>query len=45
MMPATKCPKCNNSIAVKPTRVLKNQVFTIEAYECDRCHSKFKVTT
>jgi hypothetical protein len=38
-----KCPNCGAEVA-KPVRALKNHAFTIEAYECSSCHTKFKVT-
>lgn len=43
MISTVKCPRCSNELDVKPTKILENNVFTIEAYECDKCHNKFKV--
>lgn len=39
---AAKCPNCGCTVP-KPVRVLKNQAFTIEAYQCSKCGYKFKV--
>ncbi len=43
MLSAVKCPKCGNEI-FKPCKVLKNSTFCLEAYECDKCNQKFKVS-
>ena len=40
----TICPNCGKEV-VKPSRVLKNHCFTINAYECTECHHNFKITT
>jgi len=40
----TICVKCGNAIS-KPAKAIKNQTFTIEAYECNKCGNKFKVIT
>jgi hypothetical protein len=37
------CPSCGKEVS-KPASVLKNQCFTIEAYNCGKCHHNFKVT-
>lgn len=37
------CPSCGK-IVDKPSRVLKNQCFIIEAYDCGKCHHHFNVT-
>lgn len=39
----THCPICGKEV-IKPSRVLKNHCFTIEAYDCRKCHHNFKVT-
>jgi hydrogenase maturation factor HypF (carbamoyltransferase family) len=38
-----KCPKCGKEV-VKPERALANKFFHIEAYVCDECGTRFKVT-
>lgn len=37
------CPSCGKEIQ-KPIRSLTNQCFTIQAYDCGKCHHNFKVT-
>jgi len=37
------CPSCGKDIS-KPSRVAKNQFFTVEAYTCAKCNQSFKVT-
>ena len=37
------CPNCGREV-FKPSRVLKNHYFAIEAYECQKCNHNFKVT-
>jgi predicted RNA-binding Zn-ribbon protein involved in translation (DUF1610 family) len=37
------CPNCGKEVD-RPSRVLKNYSFTIEAYNCKKCHTNFKVT-
>ena len=37
------CPNCGKEVG-KPSRVLTNQSFTIQAYNCGKCHHYFKVT-
>ncbi len=37
------CPSCGKKVD-KPSRVLENYCFTIEAYNCEKCHHSFKVT-
>jgi len=39
----THCPSCGKEV-IKPSRVLKNYCFTIEAYDCRKCHHNFRVT-
>lgn len=39
-----KCPKCGKEVA-KPKRALANNFFHIEAYACDECGTRFKVTS
>lgn len=43
LMQMTHCPSCGK-VVEKPSSVLKNQCFTIEAYNCRKCHHNFKVT-
>lgn len=43
LMYMAHCPSCGK-IVDKPSSILKNQCFTIEAYECGRCHHNFKVS-
>jgi len=38
-----KCPICGKEVD-KPSKILKNHVFTIEAYSCIGCNHNFKVT-
>jgi len=38
-----KCPNCGKEVD-KPSRILKNHVFSIEAYSCDECNNEFKIT-
>ena len=38
-----KCPKCHKEI-LKPHKSLKNWFFHIEAYTCDECDRRFKVS-
>jgi len=37
------CPSCGKEVN-KPLRELKNYSFTIQAYNCEKCHHNFKVT-
>jgi len=37
-----KCPKCGQDVE-KPVRALRNRFFFVEAYECKKCNSQFKV--
>jgi predicted RNA-binding Zn-ribbon protein involved in translation (DUF1610 family) len=37
------CPNCGEEIK-KPAKVLKNQFFSIEGYNCNKCHLMFKQT-
>lgn len=37
------CPICGKEVN-KPSRVLKNYSFTIQAYDCGKCHHHFIVT-
>jgi hypothetical protein len=37
------CPSCGKEVN-KPSRVQKNYSFTIQAYDCGKCHHNFKVT-
>jgi len=37
------CPSCGKELN-KPCKVLKNHCFTLEAYNCDKCHHHFRVT-
>lgn len=39
----THCPNCGKLVD-KPSRVVTNYCFTIEAYFCGKCHHSFKVT-
>ncbi len=39
----THCPSCGKEVN-KPSRVLKNHCFTIEAFHCGKCHHYFTVT-
>jgi len=36
-----KCPNCGKEVSV-PDRSLKNRVFHIEAYTCEKCNCGFK---
>jgi len=38
-----KCPNCQKELS-KPEKTLKNCVFQVDAYSCDACGNKFKVT-
>jgi len=38
-----KCPKCGKDI-VKPEKSFINMAFSVEAYVCDECKTKFKKT-
>ena len=38
-----KCPNCSTDIT-DPYKSLKNNVFHIEAYTCNKCNYSFKVT-
>ena len=40
----THCPNCAKEIN-KPSRVLTKYSFTVEYYNCKKCHHNFKVTT
>jgi len=37
------CPNSGKEIS-KPSKELKNNSFTIQAYNCEKCHHNFKVT-
>ena len=37
------CPNCGKEVE-KPSRELKNHSFTIQAYDCKKCHNHFNVT-
>jgi transposase-like protein len=37
------CPSCGKEVE-KPSRTLTNYSFTIEAYNCKKCHHNFKIT-
>jgi transposase-like protein len=38
------CPSCGKEID-KPSKALTNYNFTIEYFNCKKCHHNFKVTT
>ncbi len=38
-----KCPHCDNEVN-KPSKELKNHIFTLQAYNCNNCHNNFKVS-
>jgi predicted RNA-binding Zn-ribbon protein involved in translation (DUF1610 family) len=38
-----KCPNCGKEV-LRPEKSLTNRVFTVEAYKCNDCKTKFKET-
>jgi hypothetical protein len=36
------CHSCGKEVE-KPSRILKNYSFTIQAFNCEKCHHNFKV--
>jgi hypothetical protein len=37
------CPHCSNEVK-KPSKLLKNRFFSIEVFDCEKCHTNFKIT-
>ncbi|MCW3982681.1 MAG: hypothetical protein NWE96_01640 [Candidatus Bathyarchaeota archaeon] len=38
------CPNCGEEVE-KPSKVLKNRFFSVERYNCEKCHFMFKKTS